>query len=71
MKVMIWAGAAMALCGVAGLLWCIRLALKARKAGLTDDDMRARLQRIVTLNMASLGVSALGLMAVVAGIFLS
>ena len=71
MTVLIWIGAALSLCGVAGLLWCIMLALKARRAGLSDDDMRARLQRIVTLNMAALGISALGLMMVVAGILLS
>jgi hypothetical protein len=70
MTAMIWAGAALSLCGVAGLLWCILLALRARRAGLTDDAMRARLQRIVTLNMAALGVSALGLMLVVMGIVL-
>ncbi len=71
MSVLIWVGAALSLGGVAGLLWCIMLALKARRAGLSDDDMRARLQHIVTLNMIALGVSALGLMMVVAGILLS
>ncbi len=70
MTVLIWAGAILSLSGVAGLTWCIVLALKARRAGLTDDAMRARLQYIVTLNMIALGVSALGLMLVVAGILL-
>ena len=68
---MIGAGATLSLVGVAGLLWCIILALKARRAGLSDDVMRARLQHIVTLNMIALGVSALGLMLVVGGILLS
>lgn len=67
---LIWIGAALALAGVAGLGWCIRLAVQARKAGLEDAAMRARMQRIVALNMAALGVSALGLMSVVAGIVL-
>lgn len=67
---LIWIGAGLALAGVAGLAYCIRLALKARKAGLEDAAMRAELQRIVTLNMAALGVSALGLMLVVTGIIL-
>lgn len=71
MTLLIWAGAIVSLGGVAGLIWCIVLALKARRAGLTDDAMRARLQHIVTLNMAALGISALGLMLVVAGILLS
>jgi hypothetical protein len=70
MNLLIWAGALMSLCGVGGLFWCIYLAIKARREGLTDDAMRARLQHIVTLNMIALGVSALGLMLVVAGIVL-
>ncbi len=70
MEALIWIGAALTLAGVVGLGWCIRMAVKARSAGLADDAMRAALQRVVTLNMAALGVSALGLMAVVAGILL-
>ncbi len=71
MAVLIWIGAILSLCGVGGLIWCIILALRARRAGLGEDAMRARLQHIVTLNMIALGVSALGLMLVVAGILLS
>lgn len=71
MAVLIWIGTILSLCGVGGLIWCIILALRARRAGLGEDVMRARLQHIVTLNMIALGVSALGLMLVVAGILLS
>lgn len=70
MQFLVPIGAAMSLAGVAGLIWCILLAMKARRAGLSDADMRARLQRVVVLNMAALGVSALGLMLVVTGILL-
>jgi hypothetical protein len=70
MQILILLGALVSLAGVAGLVWCIVLALKARRAGLPDDAMRAELQRVVVLNMGALGVSALGLMMVVAGIFL-
>lgn len=70
MQILIAIGALVSLAGVAGLVWCILLALKARKAGLPDDEMRARLQHVVVLNMAALGISALGLMLVVTGIFL-
>lgn len=70
MKLLILAGALLSLSGIGGLIWCIILALRARKAGLEDDAMRARLQYVVTLNMIALGVSALGLMLVVAGILL-
>lgn len=68
---LIWIGAAVSLGGIAGLLRCIQLAIRARKSGLEDAAMRARLQQIVTFNLAALGVSALGLMLVVTGILLS
>lgn len=71
MEWLIWIGAALTLAGVAGLMWCIRLAIKARSQGPDDAAVRSALQRVVGLNMAALGVSALGLMAVVAGIVLS
>jgi hypothetical protein len=68
---LIWIGAAVSLGGIAGLLRCIQLALRARKSGLDSTAMRARLQQIVTFNLAALGVSALGLMLVVMGIILN
>ena len=68
---LIWIGAAVALGGVVGLCRCIQLALRARRAGLDESALRARLQQIVTLNLAALGVSTLGLMMVILGIFLS
>jgi hypothetical protein len=70
MQALIWAGAALTLIGVGGLGYCVLLALRARRSGLEDAAMRATLQRVVVLNMAALGVSALGLMLVVLGIFL-
>jgi hypothetical protein len=70
MQALIWIGAAVSLAGVAGLGYCIARAMKARRSGLDDTAMRAELQTVVVINMAALGVSALGLMLVVAGIFL-
>jgi hypothetical protein len=57
--------------GVAGLIWCIKLALQARRAGLPEPQMKAALQRVVVWNMAALAVSGLGLMAVVFGVMLA
>jgi hypothetical protein len=71
MQAMIWAGAALTLLGVAALVYCVLRALKARRAGLPDDALRAELQRVVLINLGALGVSFLGLMLVVLGIFLS
>ena len=70
MQALIWAAAALTLLGVAGLVYCVLRALKARRAGLPDDALRAELQRVVLINLGALGVSVLGLMLVVLGIFL-
>ena len=70
MQSLIWAGAALTLVGLAGLIYCILRAARAKRAGLDDAAMRAELQRVVTINLAAVGVSALGLAAVVAGIML-
>jgi uncharacterized membrane protein len=70
MQALIWAGAALSLAGVAGLAYCILRATRAKRAGLDDAAMRAELQRVVVINLAALGVSALGLMLVVAGVIL-
>lgn len=67
---LIWTGAAVSLLGVAGLMYCIVIAARAKRAGLDDDTMRSRLKKLVILNMAALFVSALGLMLVVLGIML-
>jgi hypothetical protein len=60
-----------ALAGLVVLGWCIWAAVAAKRAGLPDAELRARLQRIVTINMGALLISVLGLMSVVMGIFLS
>ena len=70
MQSLVWVGAAVSLIGVAGLGYCVMRALRARRAGLAEEAMRAELQRVVVINMGALAVSALGLMMVVLGIFL-
>lgn len=71
MDMLIWIGAAVTLAGVALLLWCILAIARARKAGLPDAELRAKLQRVVVLNFGALLMSAIGLMMVVLGIALA
>ena len=68
MQALIWGGAAVTLLGVAGLMFCAAQSHQART--LPDDQARAAMARVVTLNLASMGVAVLGLMAVVAGLLL-
>jgi hypothetical protein len=70
MDILIWTGAVVSLAGLAGIVWCILAIAKARRAGLDDTRLRARLQRVVTINLAALFVSVIGLMMVVVGVML-
>lgn len=70
MEILIWSGAAVSVVGLAALVWCILRALKAKRAGLPDDVLRARLQKIVLVNMGALFLSVIGLMMIVIGILL-
>jgi len=71
MEWLVWIGAGLTVAGLIIIGYCIVAALRARKSGLPDDQMRARLQRIVFLNMGALMLSAFGLMAVILGVMLA
>ena len=71
MEMIVWIGAALTLVGLGMLVWCIVSVARAKRAGLTEDALKARLQGIVTLNVGALAVSGLGLTAVIVGIILS
>jgi len=71
MQWLVWIGTGLALLGIATLGYCIVAAIKAKRAGLSDEAMRGKLQRIVSINMIALLVSVLGLMSVVLGVFLA
>jgi hypothetical protein len=70
METLIWAGAGLTLVGVAGLVYCVILALRAKRSGLEEAAMKQALQKMVALNLGALMVSALGLIAVVIGVIL-
>ncbi|MBV1927506.1 MAG: hypothetical protein KUG62_10120 [Rhodobacteraceae bacterium] len=69
-EIMIWLGAAVSVMGLAGLVWCIIQVSRARKAGLSEDELRAAVQAVLPLNMGALFLSVIGLMLVVIGVML-
>lgn len=71
MNILIWIGTAVSMLGLVGLAACIAIVARAKRAGLDDTRMRARLQKVVALNLGALMVSALGLMLVVVGIMMA
>jgi hypothetical protein len=71
MEMIVWIGAALTLVGLGMLIWCIVSVAKAKRAGLTEEALKTRLQKIVALNLAALGVSGIGLATVILGIVLA
>ncbi len=71
MQYLIWIGAAIAMIGLAGIVLSMVQVARARRAGLSDADLRDRIAAILPLNLGALGVSLIGLMCVIVGILLS
>ena len=70
MEILFWIGSILSLLGLVGLLWCIKTVLRAKKAAVSDEELRLSLQKVVPFNMAALFLSAIGLMLVILGIML-
>jgi len=71
MELLIWIGAAVSIVGLIGLVMSILRVNRARKAGLSDEELRAAVQKVLPLNLGALGLSVIGLMMVIIGISLS
>lgn len=71
MAYLIWGGVALSLVGLIGLMLSIFRVFRARRAGLSDEDLRAAVQAALPLNLGALFLSVIGLMLVILGIFLT
>ena len=71
LEALIWAGTALSLLGLVGLVYCIIRVSRAKRAGLTDEAMRAELKKVVPVNLGARFLSVIGLMIVIVGIFLT
>ena len=67
---LILGGSFISLVGLAGLINCISKVMNAKKSALNEDELKAVVRNILPMNLASLFLSVLGLMAVVIGILL-
>ena len=56
--------------GLGLLFYTILRIMRAKKQGLSDDEMQVNLQSAVAWNLGAIGCSAIGLMMVVIGIML-
>lgn len=70
MEYLIWAGGGLSILGMVGLVWCVWTVIRAKRKGLTDDELRDVLQSVLPKNLGALLLSVLGLMLVMVGLFL-
>ena len=56
--------------GLGLLFYNILRIMRAKKQGLSDDEMKVHLQSAIVWNLVAMGCSAIGLMMVVIGIML-
>jgi hypothetical protein len=70
MTALVLIGAAMTAAGLGGLGYCIREGFVIRRDKPLPEVARARLQRLVAVNLGSVATAALGLAVVVAGLML-
>ncbi|WP_377504497.1 hypothetical protein [Octadecabacter sp. R77987] len=67
---LIWGGAGISVLGLVGILASVVKVSKAKRAGLDDAELRARVQAVLPLNLGALFLSVIGLMCVIVGIML-
>ena len=70
MEILVIAGAIISIIGLIGLLICIIKASQAKKEGGTREEMEAKLEPLIPLNLGSLFLSIIGLICVVLGVIL-
>ncbi|XOY56393.1 MAG: hypothetical protein ACMUJK_01285 [Rhodobacterales bacterium] len=70
MEMVVWIGAALSVIGLIGIGYSVVMVTRAKRANLSDADMRARLAKVLPVNLGALFVSVLGLMTVAVGIML-
>lgn len=71
MEIVVWSGAALSAIGIVGIVYSIIAVTRAKRANLTDEELRARIARILPVNLGALFVSMIGLMTVIIGVMLS
>lgn len=71
MAVLIWIGAGLTVVGLLGIVYSMIVVAQAKRANLPDDEMRAKLAKILPINLGTLFVAMIGLMMVIVGLMLS
>ena len=67
---LIWVGAVMAVLGLCTIVWSAIQVAKAKREGLSDEELKIRVTRMLPVNMGGLLTAVMGLMCVILGVSL-
>ena len=70
MELLIGLGAVLSVIGIVGIILSILQVRRAKANSTDDDDLRAKIQAALPLNLGAFLLSVLGLMCVVVGVIL-
>ncbi|SIT82484.1 hypothetical protein SAMN05421665_1472 [Yoonia rosea] len=70
MEIVVWIGAGLSVIGLCGIVYSIVAVTRAKRANLPDEELRARIAKVLPVNLGALLISVIGLMAVVIGVML-
>jgi len=68
MSILVALGIALTLGGLAGILWCLAMAVRLRRPGIEEEHAKAMLRRLVLLHMIAIGAAFIGLGVLVVGL---
>lgn len=71
MELLIGLGAIISLIGIAGIILSVVQVRRAKQTAKDDEELRAKIQSAMPLNLGSFLLSVLGLMCVVVGVILA
>jgi hypothetical protein len=71
LDLLILIGAAVSLTGIVGIAFSIVKVRRAKRMTANDDELRAKIQAVLPLNLGAFLVSIIGLMCVVLGVILA
>jgi len=71
MELLILVGAVISVIGLVGIIYSILKGRSAKRDSTSDEELRAKIQSILPLNLGAFLVSVLGLMCVVIGVILT
>lgn len=71
MDLLIPIGAVISIIGIVGIAFSIVQVRRAKRTAANEDELRAKIQAILPLNLGAFLVSVIGLMCVVIGVILT